>query len=347
MENTEKMVGQRVVWEKLDNIQVFCGLGKFFFAFKKLKEDNDLHSIFHTLLQPKTNELINFEDDIKQKQYRPYIENSIFKYHVMPSEFYLKKIYYYSRITKERDINMEKERFKHAPLLKDGDFIKDILKKYLETNKVKGDLKSIENNLNMNDLVYLQKLYDIWCLYTNKPMFKKVCDDYIQFTTSKKNLNWGDYLTNTKLEELEILDLLYRTRSFDNGKGYELNVDNYLKIMLILQKQQAGIPVIIMGETGCGKTYLLKYIAEVLFKDKAVFFSFTLYYGVQEKDFIKFIDDIIIIAEKNPDLDIWVFFDEFNTSELQSSVCELMNDRTFSLSTIYEYKCKQSFSINQ
>ena len=110
--------------------------------------------------------------------------------------------------------------------------------------------------------------------------------------------------------------------------------------MLILQKQRAGIPVIIMGETGCGKTFLLKYIAEVIYEEKALFFSFTLYYGVKEEDFIKFIDRIIRIAEKNLKLDIWVFFDEFNTSELQSIICELMNDRTFSITELQDYKSK-------
>ena len=121
-------------------------------------------------------------------------------------------------------------------------------------------------------------------------------------------------------------------------KGYELNIDNYLKIMLILQKKRAGIPVIIMGETGCGKTFLLKYIAEVLYSGKADFFAYTLYHGVNEEEFIEFIDNIILIAEKNSSRDIWIFFDEFNTSELQSSICELMNDRTFSITKLMNYK---------
>ena len=112
--------------------------------------------------------------------------------------------------------------------------------------------------------------------------------------------------------------------------------------MLVLQKKRAGIPVIIMGETGCGKTFLLKYIAEVLYQEKAEFFSFTMYYGVQESQFVAFVDEIIRIAAHNPSTDIWVFFDEFNTSELQSSVCELMHDRTFSLTNIEEYKGKSS-----
>lgn len=108
--------------------------------------------------------------------------------------------------------------------------------------------------------------------------------------------------------------------------------------MLILQKKRAGIPVIIMGETGCGKTFLLRYIAEVLFENKADFFSMTLYYGLKESDFVEFVDNIIQIADKHKERDLWVFFDEFNTSELQSSVCELMNDRTFSITNLEEYQ---------
>jgi MoxR-like ATPase len=95
-----------------------------------------------------------------------------------------------------------------------------------------------------------------------------------------------------------------------------------------------------MGETGCGKTFLLKYIAEVIYGNKAVFFSTTLYYGFKENDFVNFMDEIIDLADKHPKLDIWVFFDEFNTSELQNIICELMNDRTFSITNSEKYKSK-------
>ena len=115
-------------------------------------------------------------------------------------------------------------------------------------------------------------------------------------------------------------------------QGYELNIDNYLKILLIIQRYRSRLPVILMGESGCGKTFLLRYVAEVLFRERVEFFSFILYYGVKESDFVRFVDNMITIAHKARHKDIWIFFDEFNTSELQSIICELLFDRVFSIS---------------
>ena len=39
----------------------------------------------------------------------------------------------------------------------------------------------------------------------------------------------------------------------DPDPSYELTMDNLLKIIAIYMRLRANIPVIIMGETGCGK----------------------------------------------------------------------------------------------
>ena len=101
---------------------------------------------------------------------------------------------------------------------------------------------------------------------------------------------------------------------------------------MILQKARLLEPVILMGETGSGKTYLVKYIAEVLFGLKSVFKSFIFHYGIEDQQFIDFMEQIISDAKKQKESVFWVFFDEFNTSDLQPYVAELMNDRIFSLS---------------
>ena len=101
---------------------------------------------------------------------------------------------------------------------------------------------------------------------------------------------------------------------------------------MILQKARLLEPVILMGETGSGKTYLVKYIAEVLFGLKSVFKSFIFHYGIDDSEFARFMEGIIRDARKQKESVFWVFFDEFNTSDLQPYVSELMNDRVFSLS---------------
>ena len=126
---------------------------------------------------------------------------------------------------------------------------------------------------------------------------------------------------------------------------------------MILQKVRVGEPAILMGETGCGKTYLIKYIVNVLYKDFGEYCEFIFHYGVEEKTFIRFMKQLIDRALnelKDPEGEteetkesqrkdskskvFWVFFDEFNTSHLQGYVNEIMNDRVFSLAD--ESKCR-------
>ena len=101
---------------------------------------------------------------------------------------------------------------------------------------------------------------------------------------------------------------------------------------MVLQKARLLEPVILMGETGSGKTYLVKYIAEVVFGMNSVFKSFIFHYGIEDTLFVDFMEDVIARAQVQNETIFWVFFDEFNTSDLQPYVTELLNDRIFSLS---------------
>ena len=100
---------------------------------------------------------------------------------------------------------------------------------------------------------------------------------------------------------------------------------------MVIQKARIREPVVLMGETGCGKTYLVKFIAEVLFRTRALFHQFTFHYGKKESDFEDFMKKILRRAQRYENEMQWVFFDEFNTSSLQPFVSELMIDRVFSL----------------
>lgn len=56
----------------------------------------------------------------------------------------------------------------------------------------------------------------------------------------------------------------------DPDPSYELTMDNLLKILAIYMRLRANIPVIIMGETGCGKTRLCRYMCELQKDPKSV-----------------------------------------------------------------------------
>ena len=126
------------------------------------------------------------------------------------------------------------------------------------------------------------------------------------------------------------LEVTARAKAF-KGKGFVITLDNFMKTCLILLKSYLKIPIVMMGESGCGKTYLSEFVSECLLQDKMK--ELTLYSGVTELDFIEFmksaVDEAKVLAGEGKNL--WVFFDEFNTSSLQSIVAEIMIDRVCSI----------------
>jgi hypothetical protein len=177
----------------------------------------------------------------------------------------------------------------------------------------------------------------------------------------------------TGRSDIGLEELVYQAKTFEN-KGYEINLDNFLKIALILQRTKLRIPVVCIGETGCGKTFMIKFISSVLM-NVLEFSHETLHTGYTELELKTFIIEKVerarramekrqIAQEKVAKLklkkysakgnrrnftekdkqelktakkeasvsdEIWIFFDEFNTSVLQNYICEIMTERVSSL----------------
>ncbi|XP_061741549.1 E3 ubiquitin-protein ligase rnf213-alpha-like isoform X1 [Nerophis ophidion] len=119
----------------------------------------------------------------------------------------------------------------------------------------------------------------------------------------------------------------------DPDETYELTTDNIMKILAIHMRFRCGIPVIIMGETGCGKTRLIKYLCELkrrtlasenmkLVKVHGGTTSEMIYTKVREAE------DIASVNKQIHGLDLVLFFDEANTTEDISSIKEVLCDKT-------------------
>ena len=72
----------------------------------------------------------------------------------------------------------------------------------------------------------------------------------------------------------------------------------------------SGIPVLLMGETGCGKTKLMEFLSDIL---NIELFKCDVHGGFTADLIIKFMEAPIKKA-KNSKFMIWVFLDEVNTS---------------------------------
>ncbi|XP_029455051.1 E3 ubiquitin-protein ligase RNF213 isoform X2 [Rhinatrema bivittatum] len=119
----------------------------------------------------------------------------------------------------------------------------------------------------------------------------------------------------------------------DPDESYELTMDNMLKILAIKMRFRCGIPVIIMGETGCGKTRLIKFMCD-LHRSGAVIDNLKLvkvHGGTSAKmiyDKIREAEAIAVVNKLQYQFDTVLFFDEANTTEAVSSIKEALCDRT-------------------
>ena len=124
------------------------------------------------------------------------------------------------------------------------------------------------------------------------------------------------------------LDLTVRTtpRGTDEGLlsvSYALTADNILKMVLIIQRIKARIPVIVMGETGCGKTSLVRYLAKTC---DVPFHVFNFHAGVTEEELAHFVSNME--KEANKGGEIWVFLDEINTCDYIGTINEMICHRS-------------------
>jgi midasin (ATPase involved in ribosome maturation) len=50
----------------------------------------------------------------------------------------------------------------------------------------------------------------------------------------------------------------------EKNNNYVITIDNFKKMILLIYRIKANVPVILMGETGCGKTALIIKLSQIL-----------------------------------------------------------------------------------
>ena len=125
-------------------------------------------------------------------------------------------------------------------------------------------------------------------------------------------------------------------------------------MQLILLRVNSNIPVIMMGETGCGKTSLIKILADLL---NVKLHILNIHAGICDKNIVSFIDRIRLDSNDkymqtnssdcsnkknlktvnsessnstpNSFKKIWVFLDEINTCNSLGLIAEILCNKTY------------------
>ena len=112
---------------------------------------------------------------------------------------------------------------------------------------------------------------------------------------------------------------------------YVLTVDNLKKMLAIHMRFRCNIPVIMMGETGCGKTRLINFMCKLQAKTRDIenLVVLKVHGDTTSQDILKSYEKALALAYSNTkhEVDTILFFDEANTSPMIGLIKEILCDR--------------------
>ncbi|XP_077861744.1 E3 ubiquitin-protein ligase rnf213-alpha-like [Saccoglossus kowalevskii] len=138
-----------------------------------------------------------------------------------------------------------------------------------------------------------------------------------------------DYLSRCKKIE-HIYTVMGMEVKSDPDPTYELTTDNVSKLLDILMNFRCDIPVVIMGDTGTGKTRMVKFLCKMMAgrSDQSNFHMVKIHGGTTNVDIEKKVWKASQSAKHNEHKINVLFFDEANSCEAVGLVGEILIDRT-------------------
>eukprot|EP01012_Entosiphon_sulcatum_P048333 TRINITY_DN6681_c0_g4_i1.p1 TRINITY_DN6681_c0_g4~~TRINITY_DN6681_c0_g4_i1.p1 ORF type:complete len:5149 (+),score=717.09 TRINITY_DN6681_c0_g4_i1:781-15447(+) len=108
--------------------------------------------------------------------------------------------------------------------------------------------------------------------------------------------------------------------------AYCLTGDNLLKMLAIVVRMKNGIPIVLMGECGCGKTMLIRFLCQWL---RAELVVLDVHGGTTEADILGAFDEAEqILRNKFGTKQVFVFLDEINTCAHMGLITEAICHRS-------------------
>ena len=117
--------------------------------------------------------------------------------------------------------------------------------------------------------------------------------------------------------------------SIIEDNNYVITIDNFKKMVLLVYRIKANVPVILMGETGCGKTALITKLNQILNNGETNVEIINIHPGITDEKLCEFMEKIDVKAKEKKNEELWVFFDEMNTCLSLSLLTEIFINRTY------------------
>ncbi|EMP27445.1 hypothetical protein UY3_15466 [Chelonia mydas] len=182
---------------------------------------------------------------------------------------------------------------------------------------------------------HISRSFDAVDAHSQVVLEKKVIDRHLYLTLEAQKVPFNKKFEDlSRQEQLETLCSVFGVRSSqDPDESYQLTLDNTMKMLAIHLRFQCGIPVIVMGETGCGKTKLVQFMCSLqrAGRDVQNMILVRVHGGTSSKIIHQKVKEAIELARYNEEthnMDTVLFFDEANTTEAVFAIKEVLCDQS-------------------
>ena len=115
----------------------------------------------------------------------------------------------------------------------------------------------------------------------------------------------------------------------ENDTNLVITKDNFIKMVLLYYRIMANVPVILMGETGCGKSELINALNRILYNGKTNMEIINIHPLITDENIFQKMKEINEKAKRQNFQEIWINFNEINNSSSFSLIKEIFINRTY------------------
>ena len=110
------------------------------------------------------------------------------------------------------------------------------------------------------------------------------------------------------------------------GGKYCVTGDSVLKMIAIVLRLRTGIPCVVLGDAGCGKSFLVTYLASFLDIPLRVL---NVHGGTSVEDILNIVHEANTYVRMRPGSEVLLFLDEINTCNHMGLMSEILCNHSF------------------